>query len=366
MTQPASQANAIRTRTRTRPARSTAGLGLTAAIVSAAAFGTSGAFGQPLLASGWSPAAVVFVRLALASAVLAGPALVAVRNSPAGWWTLRRHAKVILGYGLIAVAGCQLFYFCAIERISVPVALLLEYTSPLILVVVLWITSRKKPGRLTLGGCGSAMLGLAVLLNVFGGVRLDLLGVGLALLAAGGNAFYFFISARNHQGLSPLVLATGGLIVGSAALGVAGLVGLLPFEANLEPTVMAGRQTPFWLPIIGLALIAAALAYVSGIVGTRHLGPQVASAFGLSEVLFAVAWAWLLVGQVPTVLQAVGGLVVLGGVALIKADDLRCAKAALGGHKPSLPSAGRAQGDLDLAVLTVSDEAHADLRTDRV
>lgn len=331
MKQSASQANAIRTQPRSDRS-STARLGLAAAIISAASFGTSGAFGQPLLASGWSPAAVVFVRLALASLVLVGPAFIAVRNSPAGWWTLRRHAKVILGYGLVAVAGCQLFYFCAIERISVPVALLLEYTSPLILVVVLWITTRTKPGRLTLGGCVLAMLGLALLLNVFGGVRLDLLGVGLALLAACGNAFYFLISARNHEGLSPLVLATGGLIVGSAALGVAGLVGLLPFKANLEPTVMAGQETPFWAPIIGLALIAAALAYVSGIVGTRHLGPQVASAFGLSEVLFAVTWAWLLVDQVPTLVQAIGGLVVLGGVGFIKADDLRRANAVLVGH----------------------------------
>lgn len=359
----ASQANATRTAA-SSPRSSTARLGLAAAIISAASFGTSGAFGQPLLASGWSPAAVVFVRLALASLVLVGPALIAVRNSPAGWYTLRRHWRVIVAYGLIAVAGCQLFYFAAIERISVPVALLLEYTSPLILVVVLWVSTRIRPGRLTLGGCLLAMLGLALLLNVFGGVRLDLIGVGLALLAALGNAFYFFVSARNHQGLSPLVLATGGLIVGSAALGLAGLVGLLPFEANTAPTVLAGQQTAFWLPIIGLALIAAALAYVSGIVGTRHLGPQVASAFGLSEVLFAVAWAWLLVGQVPTIMQAVGGLVVLGGVGLIKADDLR--RARMRAAERSLSSVGRAQGDLDFAVLPVPDEAHVDLRADRV
>ena len=358
MTETAAQAHQSRAESGSeRPSR--ARLGLTAAIVSAAAFGTSGAFGQPLMAAGWSPAAVVFARLALASLVLLGPALRAVRNSPAGWWTLRRHWRVIVAYGLVAVAGCQFFYFAAIERISVAVALLLEYTSPLILVMVLWISTRVRPGRLTLGGCAFAMLGLALLLNVFGGVHLDLLGVGLALLAAVGNACYFLISARNHQGLSPLVLATGGLIVGSIALGLAGLVGLLPFAANTEPTVLAGHQTPFWLPILGLALVAAALAYVSGIVGTRYLGPQVASAFGLSEVLFAVLWAWLLIGQAPTVMQAIGGVVVLIGVGFIKADDMRRATA----HRARLSqaSATRSQGDLGLSGLAVAGETHPDL-----
>jgi hypothetical protein len=47
----------------------------------------------------------------------------------------------------------------------------------------------------------------------------------------------------------------------------------------------------------------------------------VASFVGLTEVLFAVAWAAVLVGQVPGLGQLLGGLVVLAGVALVQADD---------------------------------------------
>ena len=62
-----------------RVMRSGAVAGWTAALVSAAAFGTSGAFAKPLLASGWSAGAVVSVRLGLAAVVLLIPGLLALR-----------------------------------------------------------------------------------------------------------------------------------------------------------------------------------------------------------------------------------------------------------------------------------------------
>jgi drug/metabolite transporter (DMT)-like permease len=77
-----------------------------------------------------------------------------------------------------------------------------------------------------------------------------------------------------------------------------------------------------WLvPVIGLSLVAAAVAYAAGIAATRLLGARVASFVGLTEVLFAVLIAWLLLGQAPGALQLVGGLVVLAGITLVRAGD---------------------------------------------
>jgi len=67
--------------------------------------------------------------------------------------------------------------------------------------------------------------------------------------------------------------------------------------------------------------VAAAIAYVTGVAAVRLLGSRVASFVGLTEVLFAVLFAWLLLSQTPTAVQAVGGLLVLAGVALVRADD---------------------------------------------
>jgi drug/metabolite transporter (DMT)-like permease len=77
------------------------------------------------------------------------------------------------------------------------------------------------------------------------------------------------------------------------------------------------------VPVIGLSLVAAAIAYAAGIAAARRLGATVASFVGLTEVLFAVLIAWVLLGQAPVLTQIIGGIIVLAGIALVRADELR-------------------------------------------
>jgi drug/metabolite transporter (DMT)-like permease len=77
------------------------------------------------------------------------------------------------------------------------------------------------------------------------------------------------------------------------------------------------------VPVLGLSLVAAAFAYVTGIAGSRRLGARVASFVGLTEVLFATLFAAVALGQVPGLVQLSGGVVVLVGVALVRVDDDR-------------------------------------------
>jgi drug/metabolite transporter (DMT)-like permease len=77
------------------------------------------------------------------------------------------------------------------------------------------------------------------------------------------------------------------------------------------------------VPVLGLALVAAAFAYVVGTVAARLLGATLASFVGLTEVVFAVLFAWVLLGQLPTLVQLAGGVVVLAGIALVRLDELR-------------------------------------------
>ena len=72
-----------------------------------------------------------------------------------------------------------------------------------------------------------------------------------------------------------------------------------------------------------LAAIAAATAYVTGIVATRVLGAKLASFVGLSEVMFAVLFAWVLLGELPRPVQLVGGLFILAGVVAVRAEQVR-------------------------------------------
>ena len=297
----------------------TAGLGL--ALLSAATFGTSGTFAASLLDAGWTPGAAVTVRVVVAALVLTVPALLLLRGR------VRRLAAGSRGlaiYGIAAVAGAQLCYFNAVQHLSVAVALLLEYSGALLVVGWMWLRHGHKPGRLTAAGAAAAVGGLALVLDLVGNVDLHVVGVLWGLGAAVGLAVYFVMSAQTHDdALPPLVVAWGGLAVGGTALLTASALGVLPFEASRADVTLLDAQVSWLVPVLGLSVVAAVVAYVAGIVGARLLGARLASFVGLTEVLFAVLFAWLLIGQSLSVVQLAGGVLVVAGIALVRVDELR-------------------------------------------
>jgi drug/metabolite transporter (DMT)-like permease len=301
--------------------------GLVLAVLSAAAFSTSGSFAGSLIATGWTPGAAVIARMALAAAVLTIPAVLALRGR---WHLLRAGAGTIAVYGVVAVAGAQFAYFNAVAHLSVGVALLLEYQGAVLVVAWLWLRHGRRPGPLVLAGAAVALAGLALVLDVLGGVRLDGVGVLWGLVAAVGLATYFVLAGDDTQPLPPIVVSAAALWVGAAVMVAAGVTGLVPLRTATAPVELAGQQVSWLVPVLGLAIVAAAFGYVSGILGARLLGATLASFVGLSEVLFAVAFAWLFIAQTPTVLQAVGGAVVVAGVALVRLGELRGARAPRG------------------------------------
>ena len=294
--------------------------GLVLALLSAAAFSTSGSFAGALIATGWTPGGAVVARLLVAATVLTVPAALALRGR---WGLLRGAVPTLLLYGVFAVAGAQFAYFNAVAHLSVGVALLIEYQGTVAVVGWLWLRHGRRPGVLVVVGSAVALAGLALVLDVVRGVALDGVGVAWGLVAAVGLAVYFVLAGDETQPLPPLVLSCAALWVGGIVLLAAGLTGVVPLRAATAPVELAGVRTSWLVPVLGLAVVAAAFAYVVGTLGARLLGATVASFVGLTEVLFAVAFAWVLLGQRPTLLQAAGGVVVLAGVALVRLGEVR-------------------------------------------
>jgi drug/metabolite transporter (DMT)-like permease len=300
-----------------------AGLGL--AVLSAATFGTSGAFAASLLQSGWTPGAAVTVRVVLAALVLTVPALLLLRG---GFRRLAAGSRSLTVYGIAAVAGAQLCYFNSVQYLPVAVALLLEYSGALLVVGWMWLRHGHRPGHLTVAGAAVAVLGLGLVLDLLGSLELDVVGVLWGLGAAVGLAVYFVMSAQTDDALPPLVVAWGGLTVGGTVLLVAAAVGFLPYEAPAVDVTLLDTQVSWLVPVLGLSLVAAVIAYVAGIFGARLLGAKVASFVGLTEVLFAVGFAWLLLGQRLSPVQLLGGVLVVAGIALVRVDELRASPSA--------------------------------------
>lgn len=294
--------------------------GLLIAVASAAAFGLSGSLARSLLDIGWSPAAIVATRIGGAFVILLIPCLLLVRR--AGLPTGAESGRMI-AYGVVAVAGAQFCYFSAVQYLSIGVALLLEYLAPVLLIGWHWARSRQRPAAPVFVGAGLSLAGLVLVLDLRSGVELNPVGVLWGVGAAVCLSAYFVMadgptSAGQPAPVHPLLLTTVGSGVGALVIGGAAVSGLLPLTAERATTTLATAAVPWWVPVLLLIVVSAAFAYLSGIVAVRRLGSSVASFVSLSEVIFAVVFAIILLAQQPSLTQLLGGVLVLAGIAVVQ------------------------------------------------
>ena len=288
--------------------------GLVAGLVAALGFSTSGPVVKLLLEAGWSPGAALCFRLPLGALFLAGPALLALRGR---FCLLRDEWRIVLTFGTVGVAGSSSLYYLAVDRLPVAVALLVEYTAPLLLLAVAWLRTRRAPSPAVLAGAALAVGGLVLVLAVTGRLRLDPLGLTFACLAAVANAVYWVLTARPIA-TPPVALAGAGMVVGALLVALLCLVGVLPVTAPAVHVDVLGAHLPWFVPVLVVAAVPTAVAYGVSAVSVRVLGERVASFVALAEVLFAVLLAWLVLGEAPLPVQALGAVLVVAGVALVR------------------------------------------------
>ena len=306
-----------------RGRRAGQGLGIGLGLLSAMCFGTSGTFGAALEGAGWSPAGAVLVRVTVAALALTVPALFALRGR---WALLRRRARQVVVYGLVGVAACQVCYFNAIARMDVGISILLEYLGIVLVVGWLWLRHGQRPRLLTMLGGVAALGGLALMLQLSGSGGVSLVGVLYALAAAVSMAVYFFQSSATSASdgsevLPPVVLTWGGMVTGAVAIALVGAARLMPLRFASSSVTLLNSQVSWVLPVLGLGVVAAAIAYVTGIGAARRLGAKLGSFVAMAEVLFAAGFAWVLLHQVPTGMQFLGGALILAGVVAVRLDE---------------------------------------------
>ena len=297
--------------------RSSTSIGLVFGLLAALAFGMSGAFIKPLLEAGWSPAAAVTVRALLGGLVLLPVALVSLRGR---WDSVWRGRWRIAAMGFIGVAGTQLVYFASLQRIPVSTAILVEYMAPILLVAFVWATSRHIPKAVVLIGSVVSIAGLVLVVSPGVDGALDLLGLIFAALATIGCAIYYVVAARPSEGLPPVALAGLGLLLGGVSLGLVGLTGLVPFTFSSADVTMGGAQVPFWIPLLLVAIIATGFSYAASITAAELLGSRLASFVGLIEVVAAAVYSWLLLGEALTLVQILGGVLILVGIGFVRSE----------------------------------------------
>lgn len=286
------------------------GVGLGLALGSAVAFGGSGVAAKPLIEAGLDPLHVVWLRVA-------GAALVML---PVAWrhrGLLLRRPALLLGFGLLAVAGVQACYFAAISRIPVGVALLVEYLAPALVLGWVRFVQRRPVTRAAAVGVVLAVGGLACVVEVWAGLSFDAVGLLLALGAACCQVGYFVLSDQGSDAgddaPDPLGVIAFGLLIGAVVLTVVARPWGMDWSVLAGSGDMDGTAVPAWALIAWIVLIATVVAYVTGVLSVRRLSPQVAGVVACLEAVIATVLAWVLLGEHLSAPQIIGGAVVLAG-----------------------------------------------------
>jgi drug/metabolite transporter (DMT)-like permease len=229
--------------------------------------------------------------------------------------------------GTIGIAAVNGAYFLAISRMHVSIALLIEFTAPVWIVLYLrYVRKKHVPNEMWIS-LFLALFGLAFVAQVWQGLTLDGVGVLAALGAAFALAFFFLAgegatSRRDNQ-------STTMWGFGFAALAWTLIMPIwnFPFEVFTVSIPLEGALDGYnasgWMLILYVVLVGTVLPYLCVMNGLRNLSASTTSAFGMLEPIFAGAVAWFWFGESWNVIQLIGGVIVIAGIYM--ADRARSA-----------------------------------------
>jgi drug/metabolite transporter (DMT)-like permease len=293
-------------------------LGYAMAAGAAILWGINGAVSKTILSTGLSSERLAQVRsLGAAVGLLAILAVLA----PARLRLTRRELPYLVAFGVLGLAFVQWFYFLAIHRLAIGVALLIEYLAPLL--VALWARfAYHDPVRRRIWvALGLALAGLALIVNVFGGgTSLSTAGVLFALGGAFAYALYVLLAEHVVGGRDPVSLLAWGFLFTSVFWAVLVPWWTFPPHALTDSTSLHGHLDAVSLPVWALALwmivLGTIVPFFLLVSALRHLSATRVGIVAMLEPVAGalIAWIWLAEGLGGV--QLVGAGVVLAAIVL--------------------------------------------------
>jgi len=282
-------------------------------------FGVNASVSKVVLDAGIEPARLTTLRCTGAALGLL-LLLTTVRRTPLR--IPRQEIPQLIVLGLSGAALLQWLYFVALDHLPVGIALLLEFTAPLMVAVFSKVVLRHDVPRLVWLALGLALGGLALVAQVWRDVGLEAIGVAAGLTAAALLATFHLLGKHMLERRDPLVLSFWMFAISSVFWAVAqpwwdfspGVLG--------ESTSALGRldqfSVPVWLGVLWVIVFGTLAPYGLEVAGLRHLPATTTGIVSMVEPVIAAAVAWLWLEEVLNGVQLLGGLLVLTGVGLVQ------------------------------------------------
>ncbi len=250
----------------------------------------------------FTPAELSLLRFSIASAILVVPVA-------SGWIKLPplRDWPLVLALGFVGISLYQLTLGYAMTRISVGAAAVVIALAPGVTAALAALRLGERISKATMIGLGIA----------FGGVLLITVGAGrqvrfepmtlFALAAVFATSIYFVFQ-------KPLLARTSAVGFTVASI-FAGTLGLVPFGLDLPAKIANVPAAQLW-SVAYLGVGPTIVGYLLWNFALSRAPASKVSSFLYVQPLVASAIAWVCLGQVPSVLTAIGGLFAIGGVVL--------------------------------------------------
>ena len=233
--------------------------------------------------------------------------------------------KDLIVFGVVGVAAVTSFYFFAIKYLYVSVALVIEFTASIWIVLYLRFIKKKQVSPIMWWGIACAFSGLFLLSQIWTGTTLHPLGVAVAFADAIALSIYFLFADRLSQTRTSLSLMTWGNGVAAIFWSLVLPWRNFPFEFLTDTYRLEGNlsnySAPGWALVLWIIIIGTVIPYLLTVTGIRELSASTGSVIGMIEPLFAGAIAWWLLNEAFNTTQLIGCAVLLVGIYL--ADKAR-------------------------------------------
>jgi len=291
-------------------------LGYATYLVAATLFALNGSVSKFLLLGGvpWQRLSQLRVTLAFLILLLV---VVLVRRS--GLRLRRTEVGKLAIYGILGIAATQSLYFLGIQKLAVGVALLIEFTAPIMVALWFRFVMREPVRDRVFLALLLALVGLAMVAQVWAGFSLDAIGVAASFGAAVALALYYVLGEKLVVDRDPVSLTMWGFFFATAFWAVVQPWWSFPWDTldlTAEPFGSDGPTVPGWALITYMVVLGTVVPFALVLQSLRHLRATQASVVGMTEPVIASLIAFVLLGEVLTPVQVLGGAVVLAGVLL--------------------------------------------------
>ena len=278
-----------------------------ACVVAAACWAASAVIAAGAFERGMSPERLAESRVITSLLPLAAYLAIARRDL---MWPPRGALPAVVAFGACLVA-VNFAYYVAISRVPVGVAIALQYTAPVLILVATALASRRSPHAVVWLAGGMTLAG-AVLVSgaVAGGAATGPMD-GIGLLAGIGASVTFagyLLTAElsGRRGAHPVTTLFIGFLVAAVIWAAVLPFWDWPFELLADPQVA-------WR-VVAVGLVGTLLPFALTVAALRWISSALAGIATTTEPVLAAALAWVFLGQALSVAQLIGGALVVAGV----------------------------------------------------